>query len=95
MTDYDYVIEADEEGTFNLPEKYNGEDAVIRQKGSTTTHQGRTMRWEASSQNDHLEVNEEENYFEVEASIFGSDKTGLIKVETPEQFFEEETEVTV
>jgi hypothetical protein len=94
MTDYDHIIEKEnpDDRSFALPERFHGEDCVIRQQGGTTTHQGRTLRWEASSQNNHLEVNQEEGWFEVEASIFGEDRTDLIKVETPEGYFLEECE---
>lgn len=94
MTDYDHIIEKEnaDDRTFPLPEKFQGEDCVVRQKGGTTTHQGRTMRWEASSQNDHLEVNQEEGWFEVEVKIFG-EESDLIKVETPEGYFEDDCEI--
>lgn len=82
--DYDIVLTADEDGNIpsgSLPERFHGEiDYVIRQKGWTTTHQGRSMRGEATTQNDHLEITED--YWEAEIKLFGEDKE-LVKVEAP------------
>ena len=85
--DYDYVVECDPDGEVDhedLPEEYqDAENWVFRQYGQTITHQGRSMRMEATSQNDHLEVTED--YWEAEVKLFGEEKD-LVKVEIPDGY---------
>lgn len=88
MSEYDYEVDANLKGRFTLPDEFQGEQVTVRQNGSTTIHRKESLQWMASGQNDHLEINEEEGYFEAEAQVFGGEKK-LIKVNLPEGYFDQ------
>jgi hypothetical protein len=72
--DYSATIDEGE----NIPEELASIPMTVRQRGHTIIYRGRTAQYQASTQNNHLVVNED--YFEVEVSEFGSEETHLIKV---------------
>lgn len=78
--DYDFVIHENSDGKAELPDKYSGGgDMVIRQKGITETHQGRTVQIHSTEENDYLK--DEMGFYEVEVYKHGEkDQSDLVKV---------------